>query len=291
MPLTHTRTFRVRHYECDANGYVHHANYLRYLQETAFDASAAAGYDMARYEAMGQSWLIRETDIRVERSLRYGDTVQVKTWVADFRRVRSRRAYELRLAGSGELVACASTDWAFLDSASGRPAPIPAEMKAAFYPEGVPDTAPPRQRFPAAPPPPPGLFRLRRRVEWHDLDQAGHVNNAVYLAYFEECARQAAAAYGWPPPRLAAAGLALTSWHHQIEYRQPALLDDELEIATWLYGVTGATAIRHYTLTRVGDGAVVAQARTRWGVVALTGGEAIPIPPQLLADLAPNTSP
>ena len=28
MPLTHVRTFRVRHYECDAYGYVHHANYL-----------------------------------------------------------------------------------------------------------------------------------------------------------------------------------------------------------------------------------------------------------------------
>jgi hypothetical protein len=28
MPRTHTRSFRVRHYECDARGRVHHANYL-----------------------------------------------------------------------------------------------------------------------------------------------------------------------------------------------------------------------------------------------------------------------
>jgi len=63
MPLTHVRTFRVRHYECDAYGYVKDANYLNYMQEAAFDASATAGYDLARYQAMGRYWLVRETDV------------------------------------------------------------------------------------------------------------------------------------------------------------------------------------------------------------------------------------
>ena len=109
MPLTHFRTFRVRHYECDPDRYLRDANYLRYMQEAAFDATAAAGYDMARYEAMGRTWLARETDIEFVRSLRYGEAGEVKTWVADFRRVRSRRAYEFRLVGSDELVARAFT--------------------------------------------------------------------------------------------------------------------------------------------------------------------------------------
>ncbi len=34
MPLTHERAFRVRHYECGADGLVHHANYLRYNAES-----------------------------------------------------------------------------------------------------------------------------------------------------------------------------------------------------------------------------------------------------------------
>ena len=65
MPLTHTRTFRVRYYECDAHGHLNNANYLRYMQETAFDASEAAGYDLARYEAMERLWLVREFGYRV----------------------------------------------------------------------------------------------------------------------------------------------------------------------------------------------------------------------------------
>ena len=56
-----------------------------------------------------RQWLVRETDITYLRPLVYGDTVIVKTWVGDFRRVRSRRDYALRLAGSGEPVATASS--------------------------------------------------------------------------------------------------------------------------------------------------------------------------------------
>ena len=60
-PVTYLeRPFRVRHYECDAYGHVNHAHYLRYMQETAFDASAAVGYDVARYEAIGRQWLVRQ---------------------------------------------------------------------------------------------------------------------------------------------------------------------------------------------------------------------------------------
>ena len=77
MPFTYSRTFRVRYYECDAYGHLNNANYLRYMQETAFDASAAAGYDLQAYEALGHFWLIRETDIEYRRPLRYDDSVTV----------------------------------------------------------------------------------------------------------------------------------------------------------------------------------------------------------------------
>jgi len=288
MPLIHLRTFRVRHCECDAYGHVHRANYLNYMLEAAFDASAAAGYDHAQYVAMGLHWLVRETDIEYLCPLRYGDSVQVKTWVMDFRRVRSRRAYELRLAESGELAARASTDWVFLDSAAGRPASIPQEMMEAFFPEGVPEQAPPRSRFPRAPKPPPGVFRLRRRVEWRDIDPAQHVNNAVYLAYLENCAIQSAAAQGWPQPRMRAEGFAIEARRYRIEYRQPGVLGDEMELATWVSDVEHTTAVRHHTVTRLSDGALLARARVLWGAVNVETEQPILIPNTFVADIGPN---
>jgi acyl-CoA thioester hydrolase len=287
MPLIHQRTFRVRHYECNADGTLHAAHYLRFMQQAAFEASAAAGYDLARYEVLGRHWLIRETEIEHLRPLRYGDAVRIRTWVADFRRVRSRRAYECHHAASGELVARAATDWVFLDTATGRPAAIPDRMMADFFPEGPPDAAPPRRRFPDAPPPPPGAFERRRRVEWRDIDAARHVNNAVYLAYLEDAIVGALAACGWPPARTAEAGMTLAPARYRIEYRRPALLGDDLTVTVWLSDVEGSAATCHGTVVRVKDDALLVRAQIQLAWVHPASREPALLPWGFLADLAP----
>ena len=291
MPLTHLRAFRVRHHECDAYGNVRPEVYMRYAQEAAFDASAAAGYSMDRYEEIDRLWLARETQIEYLHPLRYGNTIQVKTWVVDFRRVRSLRAYEFHHKATGELVARAFTDWVHLELSSGRPVKISPEMRVAFFPEGPPPPAPPRERFPDTTPP-PGAYVHSRRAEWRDIDPAGHVNNAVYLAYVEDCGRQALATCGWPQSRLDALGLALVTKSHRIEYRQPALLDDHLQMTMWFSDPESSSPIWHCLITRPADGARIARAVTvsAWRDLA-TGDPATPpdaMATDLLAAIANN---
>jgi acyl-CoA thioester hydrolase len=259
------------------------------MQEAAFDASAAAGYDLPRYDAIDRLWLVRETEIDYIAPLYYGDSVEVTTWVVDMRKVRSRRAYELRNASSGALVARASTDWAFLEKSTGRPAGIPSDMVEALFPGGLPDA--PRKRFPAPPPAPPEVFRQRRHVEWRDLDPGQHVNNSVYLAYVEECGVQIDNAYGWPEARLRAEGIGIFTRRHWIDYQAQAVLDDELEISTWFSGVRATSATRHCSITRVADGARVAQVHSVYVWVDRQTGKPVRIPQELLADFAPNRSP
>lgn len=290
MPMIYERSFRVRHHECDIHRIVRDACYFRYMQEAAFDASAAAGYGQRRYVTMGKLWLIRETDVEFIRPLRFGDTVRVKTWVGDFRRVQSRRMYELRIEATNELAARAHTDWAFLDRTTLRPAAIPEELIAAFFPEGAPAEAFPRRRFPDAPPPPPGAFTLRRRVEWRDLDAVGHVNNAAYADFVENIAHQAAAACGWPATTMAAAGFDLATRQISIDYRHPALPEDELEISTWLSELTPESAVRHTTIARLSDAELLARAHSVWGCVDVESREPVAMPAQLLESLRPNTA-
>jgi acyl-CoA thioester hydrolase len=289
MIPSHTITISVRYDECDMYGHVNHATYLRYMQEAAFAASAAVGYDAPRYEAMERAWLVRESDVEYLAPVRYGDVVEVKTWVADFRRVRSRRAYEIRQKDSGELAVRAMTDWIFIDRRKQRPVSIPTEVAAAYLPDGVPEDAPPRKSFPGAPPPPAGAYRQQRRVQWSDVDPTKHVNNAVYLSYLEDCAVRDAVSRGWPMQRmLDEGGFAIVARRYRIEYRQQALLDDELEVATWISDVKRATAVRHYTIRRVSDGELLTRAQALWVWVDVNSGRPMRIPEQFAVDFAPN---
>jgi acyl-CoA thioester hydrolase len=291
MPAIYEETFKVRFYECDAYGHVNHANYLRYMQEAAFGASADVGFSVERYFEMNRFWLVRYTDITYLQPLSHGDLVTVKTWVADFRRVRSQRMYELRHAESGELVAEAKTDWVFLDSSTQRPVSVTEEMIAAYLPDGPPAGASGREPFPQAPPPPPGVFKMARKVQWRDIDQAEHVNNATYMAYLEDCGVAVAAAHGWSMARMMEEGFGIVARRYRIEYRQAAFLGDELEIATWLSDAKRATAVRHYTIRRISDDALLARAHVLWVWIDLASGRPIRIPDGFLADFGPNIVP
>lgn len=281
------RRFRVRNYECDAYGHVNHANYLRFMQEAAFDASADVGYPLERYEQMNRLWLVRESDITYKRPLTYNDEFVIRTWVEDFRRVRSSRHYEFAMVSNGEPVAEASTEWVFLDRDTQRPASIPPEMVTAFS-DGAPPAGPRREPFPQAPPFPEGTFKLRSRVEWRDIDGLHHVNNASYLSYVEECNIQAAAAHGWPVARILDEGMAIVARRYRIEYLQPAVMGDEIEVTTFVSDVRRSTAVRHNTISRVSDGALLARVYTLWVWVDLETGMPKRIPAHFLADFAPN---
>ena len=258
---THERVFRVRLYESDANGHVYNANYVRYMLEAGLDASAAAGYDLNRYKALNRAWRIQETDIEYLRPITYGDSVRVKTWVAYFQGDASRRRYELYSVNTGELFARASTDWIFIDTNLNIPTNVPPEIIAAFCPDDA-LTEPAREMFPAAPTPPPGMFKMRTRVSWRDVDPAGYVNNAMYLSYINDCGMEVAARSGWTLDRMWKAGFGILVRRQQIEYLREALMDDEIEIATWLSEVKRSTSIWHFTITRVKNNELLARART-----------------------------
>ena len=129
---------------------------------------------------------------------------------------------------------------------------------------------------------------MQRSVQWSDRDQAGHVNNTNYLAYIEDCTRQAAAAFGWPASRLVSQSLGILTRHYRIEYRLPAMMGDNLTIATWLSDVQRTAAVRHYTINRQSDGQNAARARVRLAWVDLASDRPVQIPAAFLDDFAAN---
>ena len=212
--------------------------------------------------------------------------LNVKTWVADFRRVRSRREYEMTLEGSGELVSRAYTDWVYLDAQTLQPTRIPEDMISAFYPEGAPSEAPKRDPFPEPPAPPPGAFTTRRKVAWHHLDTAGHMNSAWYLSMIEDVVIDAAASLGWTMQRSTEAGIAIVAREHRIEYLKPALMGDELLITTYIGEFRKVSATRYCLIHRAADGELLARAWTLWVWVDAATGRPRPIPDEVPKDFA-----
>lgn len=287
MPLIYTESFPVRYCECDSYGHVNHAHYARYMVEAAFNASGAVGYDAARLREMNHAWLAREHQITYLRPLLFGDVVTVRTWVADFRRVRSLRQYELYNQRE-QMVATAQTDWIYVNTAVAYPATIPDEIIHAFHPDGPPAEAPPRDSFPKPPPYAPAVYKGRYRVEWRDVDPQRHVNNAAYLSYIENCVMDMAREKGWPAERIEREGFAIFAREYRIEYVRPAFLDDELEIWTWVSDKRRATAVRHYEIRRAGTAELLVRARALWVWINRETGMPIRIPPAFEEAFADN---
>jgi acyl-CoA thioester hydrolase len=256
--------------DVDAFGELRTSSLLRLLQETATRASTEAGFDPAYYERAQRSWLVRRSTLVIEAPARYGDQLEARTWIADFRRVRSQREYEV---WAGERpIACAHTDWVYVDNVQGQPRRVPPEMEAMFLPEGAAPLA--RAPFPDATPP-SGAIRTSRRVEAHELDALAHVNNANYVHYVEQGMLDACAGFGWPVGEMLAAGGRLRRVEHDLEYLSAARYGDTLEAVVWPIGVDDGGVTLATWIVRDGDARPLLRARSRYAWVTADDGAAV----------------
>lgn len=102
-------------------------------------------------------------------------------------------------------------------------------------------------------------FAFPIRVMPEDIDFMGHVNNARYLSWVQD-----AVLAHWnkiaPPDEVASK--AWVALKHEITYRRPAFLDDEVIARTVLEKVQGARAF-YTTLIQRGE-EVLAEVKSSW---------------------------
>lgn len=104
---------RVRYYETDAQGFVHHANYFQYFELARVEQLAAAGYNYADLERDGIILVVSKIACRYHRPCRFGDTLRL-----EIRTVRTRAAridHQYRLLRGQELLAEAESTLACID--------------------------------------------------------------------------------------------------------------------------------------------------------------------------------
>ena len=104
-------------------------------------------------------------------------------------------------------------------------------------------------------------FEVTVAVQSGDIDEHNHVNNAVYLRWIQD-----AATAHWRSLASAEAQRAI-GWvvlRHEIDYKIPACLGDEIVLRTWVGAASRLKFERFTELRRSMDNQLLAQARTVW---------------------------
>jgi acyl-CoA thioester hydrolase len=92
------------------------------------------------------------------------------------------------------------------------------------------------------------------------LDDLNHVNNVVYLQWVQDAASAHWCTYASPSVRERYFWVVL---RHEIDYRAPAFLNDEITAKTWVQDFDGARSTRMVRLFKKPD-ILLAEAKTLW---------------------------
>ena len=118
----HEIEIRVRYQETDAQGHVHHANYISYFEVGRIEMLRACGHSYRDLEDSGIMLVVVETACQYFKAARYDDLLRLKTKLVKAKGVRIEHHYEVTL--DDELVAKGKTVVASVDR-SGKVVKLP----------------------------------------------------------------------------------------------------------------------------------------------------------------------
>ena len=124
------------------------------------------------------------------------------------------------------------------------------------------------------------MIRIPIQLRYNDYDDRGHVNNAVYLTYFELGRMEAwrAMGEGHEPSFLVAEA--------RVIYRSPAMLGDPLAVEVETSDIRNKAWVWKYRVLDSRDDRLIAEGETTQVMYDFASRVSVPIPDALRAALA-----
>ena len=186
-------SFKVRSYECGADGRATLMTVCNFLQEAASLHAASLGFGKDDFAAAGEniSWVLTRMVVKMDRYPKWGDEVAVETFPRGGRKIVAWRDFEVKDAEGGTL-GVASSEWMIIDLKTRKIHAIPERVFAANDPANAPVLGLEpfaKFRFPesggqssqADRSPLPRFTAMRSQI-----DLNGHVNNVHYIGWMLE---------------------------------------------------------------------------------------------------------
>ncbi len=116
------------------------------------------------------------------------------------------------------------------------------------------------------------------KVQPGDIDQLNHVNNVVYVQWIQD-----AAVNHWKSvaPDEIQKSFVWVIVRHEIDYRHPAKLNDELLIKTWVLKAQGVSSVRQVQIFRKEDMKLLVESKTTWCMVDVKSQRPARITPEV----------
>ncbi len=121
------KNHRVRYYETDNMGVVHHSNYIRWFELARDYYLESLGMTYKEVEDIGIISMIRKVDAKYLFPVRYGDKVDIKVKLVKYNGIRYIHEYEvyandkLCVTGSSELVNVSRETYRAVNAAKAAP--------------------------------------------------------------------------------------------------------------------------------------------------------------------------
>jgi acyl-CoA thioester hydrolase len=121
-------------------------------------------------------------------------------------------------------------------------------------------------------------FSTALRIKPDDIDTMGHVNNVVYVRWVQEVAEAHWHSVASAPTRHQFLWVVL---RHEIDYKHPVFLNDQVTGTTWVGTHHGARFERFVTLSAE-SGKIFAEAKTTWCLLDSKNMKPLRIPEEIL---------
>jgi acyl-CoA thioester hydrolase len=126
----------------------------------------------------------------------------------------------------------------------------------------------------------PAPHTISLTVSGGDIDAYDHVNNSVYMTWFERVAWDHSARVGLPIERCLELDRGMVVLRSVISYLRPAIREDAVRVATWLLpGQSKVRVTRRFQAVRDADSATLARAEIEYACVELSTGRPSRWPP------------
>lgn len=105
---------KARYHETDRMGIIHHANYIKWMEEARVELMDALGYGYARVESCGIASPVVSLRIDYSHPVYFDDIVELRLRIAGYNGIRLEISYEFYDRTREQVCASASSQHCFL---------------------------------------------------------------------------------------------------------------------------------------------------------------------------------